>query len=158
MLRSHLSLTTALLFSVILIFAASPAHADAAVDLAMQDLESSDPAVQMNACRTLGAAKAKAAVTPLVDLLDSTTDTRVAATAAAALGAIGEKGVATTALLKAAKDSESTAVQYAALLSLFSIADEHHEKNTLDIANAAADSPDPILSDLAATLQPLLQK
>ncbi|MEQ9365703.1 MAG: HEAT repeat domain-containing protein [Leptospirales bacterium] len=160
MLRSHLSLTTALLilFSVALFAGATPVQAAPSVEQAIQDLQSSDPAVQMQACRVLGAARAKPAVTPLVELLDQTTDSRVAATAAAALGAIGEKGVATTALLRAANESESTAVKYAALLSLAAIADEHHQQNTLEAATAAADSSDPLLSDLAAKLRPLLQK
>ena len=157
MLRSHHSVTTALL-SLVFFLASTPllAAEAAAVQTSIQQLESSDPAVQMQACRALGAAKSKEAVSPLVSLLDETTDYRVAATAAAALGAIGEKGVATTALLRAATENESNSVKYAAFLSLAAIGDEHHQQNVLDAATAAEDSGDPLLSDLVAKLRPLL--
>ncbi len=156
MLRSHHSVTTALL-SLVFFLASTPLlGAEAAVQTSIQELESSDPAVQMQACRALGAAKSKEAVAPLVSLLDETTDYRVAATAAAALGAIGEKGVATTALLRAATENESNSVKYAAFLSLAAIGDEHHQQNVLDAATAAEDSGDPLLSDLVAKLRPLL--
>lgn len=157
MLRILFSLTTALLFTpLFLTMTAMPLHAASSPEQAIQDLQSSDPAVQMQACRVLGAARLKTAVNPLVNLMESTTDQYVAASAAAALGAIGEKGVATTALLKATKNNDFITLQYAALLALVVIKDEHHQPDTLNAAKAAAESEDPFLSDLGKRVQPLL--
>lgn len=151
MLRHLLVLTTALFLSTPL-FAASDA------DRALDNLNSSDPRVQIQACRTLGAAKAEAAVPRLIELLGETTDERVAASAAAAIGAIGSDsaGDSAGALLKAAGDDQPALVRYAALLGLLGIdSDAHRADARAAAASAAGDSSDPLLQDLAQRLQPL---
>lgn len=154
MLRHLPVLTTALLLSAPL-FAASDA------DRALDNLNSSDPTVQVQACRTLGAAKAEAAVPRLIELLGETSDERVAASAAAALGAIGsnDDGASAAALLKAAGAKQPALVRYAALLGLLGMDGDGHRANARTAAaNAAGDDSDPLLQDLAQKLQPLFSE
>ena len=150
MLRLVLSLTTALCL-------ATPLLAEKSADQYIQDLNSSDPAVQMQACRALGAAKATAATGALTDLLQNSTDEHVAATAAAALGAIGEKGAPALALATAAGEHESTVVRYAALVGLLQIGDDAQKAAARTAAEQASQSSDALLKDLAMRIQARFQ-
>jgi HEAT repeat protein len=148
-----------IIFSVsIALFVAGPLLAEKSAEQYIADLSSTDPAVQMDACRALGTAGSEAAVSPLINLLANTTDEHVAASAAAALGAIGKKEMASAALAKAAGQTETPVVQYAALLGLANIKDDAQKAATLQAISAAAESDDEFLKDLAAHLKPILEK
>lgn len=84
---------TSLLIAIAL-FVSTPLFAQKTPDQYIQDLNSDDPAVQMEACRALGVAQEKKAVGSLTQLMESSPDKHVAASAAAALGAIGDKSAA----------------------------------------------------------------
>jgi HEAT repeat protein len=145
--RNGLAALAALIITV-------PLYAEKSVDEYIADLQSSDAAVQIQACRSLGAAKAEGATGALAQLLLNSSDDRVAAHAAAALGAIGKKGEASAALVQAAGSSNRPAVQYASLLALANIDDDDREEDLERLLDAVSQSDaDALNRDLAEKLK-----
>lgn len=145
------------LTATIVLFLSAPLFAASSDDLAIQQLSSSDPAVQIQACRTLGASKSTAAVNPLIKLLDSQ-NTHVQASAAAALGAIGEKGDATRAVLRTAQTTDNAVVRYAALAALMALAEDGNKQDIQTVMAGQTASEDELLADLAQKLSAKLQE
>ncbi len=120
----------------------------------LKDLSSSDPAAQMEAVVVLGEKKEEKAVPGLIQLLGASPE--VAVQANASLAQIGKKDAA-PAVLKAARESTDTNVQYAALLA--GIVLRTNDAELVSAATAVEQSTqDPYLKDLASKIVKKLKK
>ena len=146
------------LFFSILVLAGPLYAADRAPEEYLQDLNSDDPLVQMEACRMLGRGEVSAAVGPLINLMQSSGDERVQAHAAAALGAIGEAGPSTEAILRLLDSSDSASVQYAGIAALANLDDSDRKSQILAaIEKVEQDTSGRLVQDLAMRLKPIVQ-
>jgi len=128
-------------------------------DQYIADLNSGDMALQIDACRKLGARKEEKAVPALVQLLDSNPSPEVAWNAAAALGTIGQTGPATAALQRSATNSSSPTVKYASLAGLANIRDKERKTESVQVAGQIRDNTsDDLLKDLATRVADILSK
>ena len=123
------------------------------------DLSSNDDAVVITAAQQLGAAKAKEAIDPLVQVIQTRENPKVRISAASSLGRMGEKGTPTTALSSVVQSDEDNSVVYASLLAILNLADfdnpaaiealEYCEKNKAD---------DEFIADVVSRIRSAMKK
>lgn len=139
--------------SLLLLVACSSAQTgEKTTDAYIADLGSPDPAVQVEACKKLGARRAEHAVPKIGALLTGSGDPEVQAAAAASLGEIAEPR-STGVLLKKFESNPAAQVQYAIMAALGNLQMVHgnasNKAAVVQAATRAKESKDPILQDLA---------
>jgi HEAT repeat protein len=138
---------------LVLVACSSAQPGEKTTDAYIADLGSPDPALQLDACKKLGARRAKNAVPKIGALLSNSGDPEVQAAAAASLGEIAEPG-STGVLLQKFESTQVAPVQYAIMAALGNLqlvnGNASNKAAVVQAANRAKESKDPILQDLAS--------
>lgn len=153
------------LFSIsllVLVACSSAQSSEKTTDAYIADLGSPDPALQIDACKHLGARRVESAVPKIGALLSGSGDPEVQAAAAASLGEIAEPR-ATGALIKKLGSSTVPQVQYAVLAALGNLQMVYGNARNKDavlqaVNRAKAESKDPMLQDLADRVIQIYEK
>lgn len=147
---------------LVLVACSSAQSGQKTTDAYIADLGSPDPALQVEACKQLGARRAEHAVAKIGTLLSGAGDPDVQAAAAASLGEIAEPR-ATGPLLKKLQSASAPQVQYAVLAALGNLQMVYGNARNKDavlqaVNRAKAESKDPMLQDLADRVIQIYEK
>lgn len=153
------------LFSIsllVLVACSSAQSGEKTSDAYIADLGSPDPALQIEACKKLGARRVENAVPKIGALLSASGDADVQTAAAASLGEIAEPR-ATGVLLKRLQAAAAPQVQYAVLAALGNMQMVFGNARNKDavvaaVTKAKAESKDPMLQDLADRVIQIYEK
>ena len=146
------------LFFILAALISIPVYAEKTPDEYIADLKSDNSALTVEALKALGQKKEEKAISEIIPLLEKKDSPTVQFQAAIALGEIGKAGSSTAALIKLARESVRSEIQYASLVSLAAIKDADKKSEVQELLSwISANTKDDLLKDLASKLSGVLK-